>query len=167
MQREMDPARLRNLGFGALPPLLHAYVPDAEQPEVIRRAWQVTEKILERIIEACRRRDVPLIAVIAPFEVRVKGNWDRFAANQPPPVLERDYADNRLEAFFERRGIPVVALRPIFAARLPEVLPFRGGHFSVGGHRVAAEALAASAGRHFAERFDLPSERAETSSAVP
>ena len=154
-QRPLPASRLEALGLGALPPLLHVYVPEPEQPPVVRRAWSTTERILDALVAACRRRGVPLAVVLAPFEVRLGDRWEGFASARPPPRMHRDEADLRLERFLEERGALVVALRPVFDEHLEEVLPSLGGHFSVGGHRVAAQALADAIEARWGERLGL------------
>jgi hypothetical protein len=85
-------------------------------------AWQVTEALLVRMRDAAARNGGRLALVSVPH----------------PLQLERKlaYAEQRLAAFGERSGIPVVALKmsaDSYAAR---------GGWTAAGHRAAAEAAA-------------------------
>ncbi len=140
-QRDLDPDRLRVLGLGRLPPLLHSYVPVAHQAPVISAAWETTERLLLRINQRCKERGVKLLVMLAPFEVRLGERWEHFAAGRPPPPMERDYADDRLMRLFRAENVPIVSMKQVFDLHLDRVLPSRAGHFSPAAHALAAQAL--------------------------
>jgi hypothetical protein len=128
--------------FLPLDPLIDGYLADAEQPPSVARGWRVTEKIIARTAALARKNGAVLIAMVAPFEPAVGGNWDVFVDgfhSKLSPI--REYPENRLQRLFEREKIPSVSLLDTFARQRTQVLPFVDGHFNREGHLVAAELL--------------------------
>ena len=139
-----DPGRVRRMkrrGFTGLDPLLYTFVPAAEQPEAVAQGWRVTELLTERIVSVTRERRIAYLGLVVPFEPALVPQWETFSQAQPPPRMERRYAEQRFDSLFNRLGVPSVMLYDEFQPYLNEVLPSLGGHFSVAGHRHAAEAL--------------------------
>lgn len=134
-------ARAVAAGFPGLSPLLHAYVPEAEQPPAVRQGWAMTERLLAEMAATCRTRGIGFLGLVMAWEATMDAAWAKFAPTQPPPRMQVDYPEQRFGALFARLGAPVVLTRPVFQARLDEYLPCRDGHLGPGGHRLVAEAL--------------------------
>lgn len=134
-------ARAREAGFQGLSPLLHTFVPDAEQPPAVQRSWRVTELLLERMAGMCREHDIAFVSVVIAWEGRLSDVWPRFARNHVPSVMDPDYPERRLGALFERLKVPAVLMKPIFEADLARFHPTRESHLGPGGHEMVAEAL--------------------------
>lgn len=133
--------RLERLGFPPLEPLLYTFVPEPEQIAPVRDGWRVTERCLEEMARLCASRGIPFGAVVIPYDAMVGPRWAEFAAQQPPPAMDPAYPERRLAALFDRLGVPHVAMRPVFEARLDEYLPCRDGHLGPSGHRLTAATL--------------------------
>jgi hypothetical protein len=132
-------ARARAAEFPGLPPLLHVYVGEQDQPEPIRRAWRITERMLEEMAALCRARGVPFLIVVVAWDGTIGDRWPQLQAQYPPPAMDADHPDRRLEQLGERLGVPVLTTRALLA-RSGDV--FSGdGHLNAVGHRVLAEAL--------------------------
>lgn len=133
--------RLREKKFPKLDPILYTYATDHEQIPQIAKGWTLTEKILQKIISDCRRRHVPYVAVIIPFDASVdKPTWHEFSSTLPPPRLIRDYPDRRLQKFFDENGVPSVPLMDVLEGHSPSSL-YAYGHFTVYGHSLTAQAI--------------------------
>ena len=132
---------LREMKLDNLEPLLYTYASDRDQISKIAKGWTITEKILEKIINECRLKNVAYMAMIVPFEATInQTTWEEFSSGLPPPELIRDYPDRRLQKFFDRYGVPSLALIETFNGLAPDS-PFYQGHFSVDGHSMVAEAI--------------------------
>jgi hypothetical protein len=143
-RREADRrARAAQLGFPpeGLPPLFHVFADDAHQHPAVRRAWDLTERILERIATTARAHGVKVLFVVVPWDQCVGSAWEAFAAGQPPPPLRADHPEQRLGAWCARHGVPCLLLKPIFDRRASEFFPARRGHFNPAAHRMTAEAI--------------------------
>ncbi|HLU40264.1 MAG TPA: hypothetical protein VK081_12830 [Planctomycetota bacterium] len=101
----------------------------------------MTERCLEEMARLCASRGIPFGAVVIPYDAMVGPRWAEFAAQQPPPAMDPAYPERRLAALFDRLGVPHVAMRPVFEARLDEYLPCRDGHLGPSGHRLTAATL--------------------------
>jgi len=106
----------------------------APLPPHLVKAWAQTEQEIEDLRQVCRREQIPLLLVIAPYAFQV----------QAPASLRQP--QDRLIAFARARGLPCVDLLPVFAAAWAATnapLFNDEDHFSERGHRVAARALVA------------------------
>lgn len=132
-------ARARAIGFPGLPPLLHAYVPEAAEPPVIARAWHLTERLLAEMAALCRSRGVPFVVVVVAWQATIGDAWTALSSGQPPPAMDRDYPERRLGAFCAGLGVPMLPTQALFTAH-PDSFT-SDGHLNVAGHRLLAEAL--------------------------
>ena len=134
--------RIQAAGMPPLDPLLFTFVADeGRQTEWVRDGWHITERCLEEMARLCREHGAQFVVVSMPFEATVSPKWSEFAQQQPPPALDPDYPDRRLDALCRRLGVAFVAMRPMLAQHAGECLPFRDGHLNPAGHRCTAEAL--------------------------
>jgi lysophospholipase L1-like esterase len=112
--------------------LMHA----PEQANV-KMAWDIALADLQRIVDHCAQRRVPVLVVVFPFTVQLS---DPAGLSAPQQVLA-NYA--------RARGIDVLDLLPELVARLAttgrkaEDLFLDHDHLSIEGHRVVADILAA------------------------
>jgi hypothetical protein len=113
-------------------------------------AWQLTEAIIKRLRDEVESRGAKLAVVIigAPEQVYPAEGERMLAANPGLQGLNLDLElpNRRLATFLKAEKIPYLDLLPIFraAAAHPETpqLHFRhDGHWTVAGHRLAAEAI--------------------------
>ena len=138
--KELHKIRYQEQGWQASP-LLYTYVGNAHQIGPMARAWQVTEAILTETHSVCRKRGIPLLPIVIPFEIRVSPRWAKFALSFPNLDMEQDYPEQRLGCLFEELGIPSVLLKPIFERYLELVLPGRAGHMNPATHRLVARSI--------------------------
>jgi hypothetical protein len=132
---------LKEQNFGNIEPLLNTYSSEIHQIPEIVRGWAITEKILAKIMNECRQKNVKYAAMIVPFSVTInQPTWEQFDSVLKPQHLIRDYPDRRLQNFFDRSGVPSLALIDTFDGLHPDT-PFLQGHFSAQGHSIAAEAI--------------------------
>jgi hypothetical protein len=114
-------------------------------PPGLERKWQRTLEYLERIVQECRRRRVPVALVLIPDEFQVnprvlhealaEGNCDGAA------VLDLDQPQRRLRAFCSGHGVPYLDLCPAFKG-IPDTYAPRDTHWNVRGNRLAANCIA-------------------------
>ncbi|MBI1881699.1 MAG: SGNH/GDSL hydrolase family protein [Chloroflexi bacterium] len=113
-------------------------------------AWNLTEAIIKRLRDEVESRGAKLAVVIigAPEQVYPAEGERMLAANPGLQGLNLDLElpNRRLADFLTAEKIPYLDLLPIFreAAARPETPPlhFRhDGHWTVAGHRLAAEAI--------------------------
>ncbi len=122
-------------------PLLYAFVPEERLIEPMRTGWLVSEQILLEIDRRLKNRNLPWMAVVAPFEAQVSLDWERFAAAHPGLGMQRDVPEVRLRRLLEAAGTPCVTLLEEFS-RHPELyFPTRGGHLNPAAHALTAEVL--------------------------
>ncbi|HEX6810100.1 MAG TPA: SGNH/GDSL hydrolase family protein [Planctomycetota bacterium] len=132
-------ARSRTAGFPGMPPLLHVYVSEQDQPEPIRRAWRITERLLEEMAALCRARGVPFVIAVIAWNGTIGDEWPRVQAQYPTLAMDADLPDRRLERLGERLGVPVLTTRALLE-RSGDVFA-EDGHLNAAGHRVVADAL--------------------------
>ena len=126
------------------------YLPvfQAEPDEAMTRLWNETEANLAAIDDLCREADVPWLLVLIPDETQV----DFRVRKQVLERLEKDplaydftAPQNRLTAFAERRGFPVLDLLPVLrqahSREGRQYLP-NDTHWNEKGNRNAGRALA-------------------------
>jgi hypothetical protein len=118
------------------------------------RAWEITERLLERIHDSSVSHGVPLI--VATLSNSIQVNPDAAARNAYAAqlgVADLDYPDRRIAALGQGHGWRTIALAPKLrhwaTAQQRCVHGFPGqtsceGHWNRDGHRIAGEALAAS-----------------------
>lgn len=135
---------------------VHFYTYESPPNKDFAAAWQVTEAILKRLRDEVTSRGARLAVIIigAPEQVYPE-QWQRLLTANP--ALQQintdvDAPNRRLADFLSRENIVHLDLLPIFreAATRPETPPlhFRhDGHWTVAGHRLAAEAI-----RHFLQQ---------------
>lgn len=141
-QDELRERRLGEKGYPILDPLLFTYASDSEQVKSISKGWQITEMILQKILNDCRKRRIPFIPVVVPFEGCVGDlNWRAFSSILRGPRLTPDYPEVRLDRFFTKNRVPAVILKPSFDAAADSVLPYLDGHLNLAGHQIMADAI--------------------------
>jgi len=126
------------------------YTPPA-QP-ALQEAWRVTEGLLVAIRDEARRQGAELrIVTLANRPQVVPEPARRLAFMQTLGVSDLSYADNRIQAFGAREGIPVTTLAPALSAYAEthqvylngfNTTNLGGGHWNETGHRLAAEKIA-------------------------
>lgn len=105
-----------------------------ERPNV-RTAWDIALADLQRIVDRCRARGVPVLLVVFPFTVQLD---DPTGLSAPQEVIT---------SYAHARGIPTIDLLPLLAdhcrttGALPSDLFIDHDHLSVEGHRVVADLL--------------------------
>jgi hypothetical protein len=144
-------ARLGELGYRRLDPLINAFSREEDQIPPVAAGWRITERILEEMARSCRGRGVAFCALVLPWDQHVgKAGEEAVAWLRGSPrwldgggvgLPDVEYADRRLEAFFRDAGIPHVRMKPVFDRHEHEVRPPRFGHLNPAGHRLTAEAL--------------------------
>ena len=148
VREEKRLARLKERGFPPLDPLLYTFVEGPEMIEPVAEGWRLTELILSEIVGVTRRREIPLVAMVVPFEARVGSAWEAFASTLPPPTMSQDYPERRLEPLLRRLGVWPVLMKPVFEQHPDKFFPTRGGHFNPEAHRLTAEAIYATLEEH-------------------
>ncbi len=122
------------LGGPWMEPFGTAYFPEELEPPLMRRAWSLTEKILDLIAKDAKDGGAKVLVEVMPFEQAVDGGqWDMGSTS--------DYPEHRLTKHFEPLGVPVVGTAEIFRQRRALVTPFIGGHPNSEGHRAMADVL--------------------------
>jgi hypothetical protein len=102
----------------------------------VRTAWDIALADLQRIVDWCGVRDIPVLLVVFPFTVQL----DDPAGLAAPQKVIVEYA--------RARGIPTIDLLPLLAGHVratgtpPSRLFVDHDHLSVEGHRVVAGLLA-------------------------
>jgi lysophospholipase L1-like esterase len=106
------------------------------EQENVKISWRITLQNLQRIVDFCRQRDVPLLLVIFPFKVQLE---DPTGLSAPQRTLTDYAADN---------GIPFIDLLPVYSARVtnvghsPDRIFIDYDHPTPLGSRIAADAIA-------------------------
>ncbi|MFN8457948.1 MAG: SGNH/GDSL hydrolase family protein [Anaerolineae bacterium] len=129
---------------------VHFYTYESPPNKDFEAAWRVTEAIIKRLRAEVETRGAKLAVVIigAPEQVYPE-QWQRLLAANPAlrqVSLDVDAPNRRLNEFLAREHILHLDLLPIFreAASKAETPPlhFRhDGHWTVAGHRLAAESI--------------------------
>jgi hypothetical protein len=129
---------------------VHFFVYQSPPNEEFEAAWALTEAIIRRLRDEVASRGARLAVVIigAPEQV-YSAEGERLLAANPglqKLTLDLELPNRRLAAFLAAEKIPYLDLLPIFrqAASDPTQPPlhFRhDGHWTVAGHRLAAEAI--------------------------
>lgn len=129
---------------------VHFYTYQSPANDQFEAAWQVTEAILKRLKDEVESRGARLAVVIvaAPEQVYPE-QWQRLLAANPTLStgnMDVEAPNKRLNAFLDKEKIPHLDLLPVFrqAAVQPNSPPlhFRhDGHWTIAGHRLAAEAI--------------------------
>jgi lysophospholipase L1-like esterase len=102
----------------------------------VRTAWDIALADLQRIVDQCGARDIPVLVVVFPFTVQLD---DPVGLSAPQDVIVH---------YARARGIPVIDLLPLlvdYAAATglrPDDLFVDHDHLSEAGHRVVAGLLA-------------------------
>ena len=129
---------------------IHFFVYQAPPDEQFEAAWTLTEAIIKRLRDEVESRGAKLAVIIigAPEQV-YPAEWQRMLAANPTMQalsLDLELPNRRLNDFLAAENMPHLDLLPIFrqVAARPENPPlhFRhDGHWTVAGHRLAAEAI--------------------------
>jgi len=129
-----------------IPFFVYQELPD----ERFEAAWALTEAIIARLRDEVESRGARLVVVIigAPEQV-YRDEWERTIAHNPAMQAlnwDLDAPNRRLDAFLATQNIPYLDLLPIFrqAAAQPDTPPLHfqhDQHWTVEGHRLAAEAI--------------------------
>lgn len=121
------------------------------EPEVERR-WQVAFAELGRLMEECRRRELPLALVLVPDELQYRPVVREALCRRvgcPASQLDVDLPQRRLVRFADRHELPTLDLLPFFrASKEPLAAPGVAG-WTPHAHRLAGEAI----GHWLAVRF--------------
>ncbi len=124
----------------------HWSVFEREPDEDMLRAWDVTEAILERFADVCRRDGTDLIVLAFPLELEVDDEWRSQAlasAGVDASSLDLEAPFDRLESICRRNGIGY--LHPVEEFRVEiERRPLyfeKDVHPNEYGHAVAARAV--------------------------
>ena len=129
---------------------VHFFVYQSPPDEEFEAAWTLTEAIIKRLRDEVENHGARLVVVIigAPEQVYPTEGERLLAANPALQKLKLDLElpNRRLGTFLATEQIPYLDLLPIFrqAASDPTMPPlhFRhDGHWTVAGHRLAAEAI--------------------------
>jgi len=114
-------------------------------PEETRRAWEVTEALLDRIDEVSGKR---LLIVYVPDRIQVEWDNEMFpsAPGEGGPQVDLFLPNQRLREHAEARGIPFLDLTPAFREehRRPGAPPLHfptDGHWTPAGHALAGRLL--------------------------
>lgn len=114
-------------------------------PARIDKRWRRALAYLDRIVQQCRQRRVPVAFVLIPDEFQVNPVVLQAAQEDSgidPEKVDLDLPQRRLREFCVMRGVPCLDLRPVLAA-VPETYAPRDTHWNVRGNHLAAAAIAA------------------------
>lgn len=121
------------------------------EPEV-ERSWQAAFADLGRLIQECRRRELPLALVLVPDELQYRPVVREALCRRVgcrPSQLDVDLPQRRLVRFADRHELPALDLLPFFrASDEPLAAPGVAG-WTPHAHRLASEAI----GHWLAVRF--------------
>jgi hypothetical protein len=109
----------------------------------LEKKWQRALAHLDRIVEDCRGRQVPLAVVLIPDEFQVNPAVLEEAlaeAGVQRSALDLGLPQRRLQAYFTRRGVPCLDLQPAFAG-CPGTYAPCDTHWNERGNRLAAAAI--------------------------
>jgi hypothetical protein len=129
---------------------VHFFVYQSPPNEEFEAAWTLTEAIIRRLHDEATSRGAKLVVVIigAPEQVYAAEGERLLAANPGLQKLRLDLElpNRRLATFLAEEKIPYLDLLPIFRQTAADAasppLHFRyDGHWTVAGHRLAAEAI--------------------------
>jgi hypothetical protein len=110
----------------------------------LERKWQRALAHLDRLVQDCRGRAVPVAFVLIPDELQVSPAVLAQAvrdARVEPGAVDLDLPQRRLSAFCAARGVPCLDLLPTFRGAPAAYAP-RDTHWNVRGNHLAAAALA-------------------------
>jgi hypothetical protein len=117
------------------------------QSRRMKRAWHDTERALGEIVDACRERNIPVVATLAPDEIQVVPSLlgtvtAHYGAD--PSEFDLDYPGRRLQARLEELGVPVLDLTDPLrqAERGGSTYHLRAVHWNRRGNEAAARAVA-------------------------
>jgi hypothetical protein len=113
-------------------------------PPALERKWQRALAHLDRLVNDCRARAVPVAFVLIPDEFQVNPAVLEQAAcdaNLARGPLDLDLPQRRLCAFCANRDVPCLDLLPAFRG-VPDTYAPRDTHWNVRGNRLAAAAIA-------------------------
>jgi hypothetical protein len=122
-------------------PLLLTYADDSHQPAPVARGWRVTEDILRLIDAELKRRSIPWVGVVIPFEARIGDRWNSLAHARRPVPFVRRYPETRLARLFQELGVPGIMMLDHFEREPEAVIPYRGGHLNPAAHHLVSEAV--------------------------
>jgi hypothetical protein len=110
----------------------------------MEKKWTIALKYLDRIIEECRKRKIPLAFVLIPDEFQA--NPDVLASAMAksgldPEQLNLELPQRRLSEFLAVRHVPCLDLLPAFQGKTDTYEP-RDTHWNVRGNRLAATLIA-------------------------
>jgi hypothetical protein len=136
-----------------------AMIPGGEQPEVIRRGWEVTGELLAEIHRLTSRQGAQLVAVTIPYHSSFDPSW---VARQEVAGIPLDPShDTRAAAtMLADNGIPHLSMREqIEASGLPSssfFISHENGHLSDLGHAHLAQWILEELGRRGATLVSAP-----------
>jgi hypothetical protein len=111
----------------------------------LEKHWGHSLTYLDKIIDACRRRQVPVAVVLIPDEFQVNPVLleEVLQTSQVPREdVDLDLPQRRLRAFLAEKEVPYLDLKPVFAGVADTYRP-RDTHWNERGNRLAAEQIAA------------------------
>jgi lysophospholipase L1-like esterase len=122
----------------------------AELNETWQSAWRVTDRLLARIAEQARARNVPFVLIGAPSKWEVySDDWQALVRqnNLPSTGWDLDGPENRLAATASKIDITYASARPLLraASGSSERQYFHNDvHWTPAGHGAVAEVIAAA-----------------------
>jgi hypothetical protein len=131
-----EDARMREMrarGYPQVDPLMNSVKEESQYIEPVKAAWSITERIVEEIVTRCQQRSIPVVAVVIPFQFRIK--------NAQADYDYWSYPEKRFSRLFQRLGTPAVMMMDHFDADGDWYYALPVGHLNPDGHRVTAEAI--------------------------
>jgi hypothetical protein len=116
----------------------------ATSPSMAKK-WRNALDDLDGIVQACRRRTIPLAVVLIPDEFQVNEAVLQDAIKESGfgrEELDLEGPQRRLKAFLAERSVPCLDLLPAFRAVPDTYAPF-DTHWNVAGNHLAAREIAA------------------------
>jgi hypothetical protein len=109
--------------------------------EALEKKWRRALGYLDRIVQECQARKVPLTVVLIPDEFQVNPTVLREAlVGVNPSEVDLTLPQRRLLAFFAERQVPCLDLLPAFRG-VPESYAANDTHWNIRGNRLAEQQI--------------------------
>ena len=89
---------------------LHSLVPEADQPQVIRAGWKITERLMAEMKGNLDELGVPLISVVVPYADTFNVDWVEGHRSKGRPLLA-DHATATIESIMGDLEAPIISVR--------------------------------------------------------
>src|SRR4029077_15904016 len=112
-------------------------------PPELEKKWQHALADFDRIVQASKEHGVPVAFVLIPDEFQVNADVldDAMrAAPLDPSLLDLDFPQRRLTAFFAAREVQCLDLMPAFHS-VSDTYALRDTHWNACGNHLAAEQI--------------------------